>query len=86
LKILINNILITELDEELGEKQVSISVTTMFPRKSGPLLETDTTSRDIYIKFIQENEEIINMNQEEETIKSMESTIAKGPRRNKIFS
>lgn len=34
----------------------------MFVRKSGPLLETDTHSRDIYQKFIMENQEILEIN------------------------
>ena len=66
------NIMITQLEADVKD-QVQIGVNSLFIRKSGPLLETDTHTRDIYQKFVIENQEILNSDQLEDNKKTDES-------------
>lgn len=64
--------MITQLEADVKD-QVQIGVNSLFIRKSGPLLETDTHTRDIYQKFVIENQEILNSDQLEDNKKTDES-------------
>ena len=59
------SIMITQLETDVKD-QVQVGVNSLFIRKSGPLLETDTHTRNIYRKFILENQDILISNQLEE--------------------
>ena len=61
-KTLIKNILITQMEENIENHQVAVAINNFCVRKSGPLLETDSVSADIYRKFILENQDIIDIN------------------------